>query len=138
MSMCGVFYTLSDDQLERLLSRKLDYAAFLASELSEKPLVGFSDAEYVWFELTDMLSDVQVRGVRHTEVIPEATGYAFSGDVRLIAWDFDRLTEGACKSRYGQESRRESFDTLYAIALKLREFYARAAERGEAVLFRVT
>lgn len=138
MSMCGVFYAISDDQLERLLSRKLDYAAFLASELPEKPQSCFSDAEYVWFELTDMLSDVQVRGVRHTEVIPEATGYAFSGDVRLIAWDCERLTEKACRSRYGQENRRESFDALYAIALKLRAFYMRAAERGEAVLFRVT
>ena len=139
MSMGGDFYALSDKQLESMLDGSLDYAEFLYDELEDKPREVYADGEYLWLELTRLLSDERACGAKHTDKIPEASGYAFYSDVASIAQGLSKLSEDELKSRYDDDGDIEaSFEEVLGVVQGLTAFYVRAASNGDAVLFRVT
>lgn len=138
MSLGGDFYALSDDQLQRLLDEKLYYGEFLAALLEEKPRECFSDGEYYWFELTRLLAPEDACGVDHTDVIPEMSGYSFAEQVLSTAQALARLSEEKLRQRHSQQGIEQDFGELYSVIQGVIAFYQRAAQQGDAVLFRVT
>lgn len=137
MSVGGDFYALSDQQLDRLLFGALNYAAFLANELPEKPSDCFTGAEYCWFDLTQLLSD-RVFGTP-TDLIPEAAGYVYAKQVpAVLQTTLTALDQAEFLSVCEAGEFADDATTLWAATQGLKAFYERAAAQGEAILFRVT
>lgn len=136
--MGGDFYALSDQQLQNLLDGTLDYAKFLDDELEEKPRECFSDGEIVWFELTQMLEPEYACGIENTDAVPEMSGYSLAEDVVGVAEELAALDEATLRERYAEADMVPTFDELYRVIQGLIAFYQRAAQNGDAVLFRVT
>ena len=138
MSFGGDFYALSDAQLQNLLDGSLDYAQFLDEQLAEKPRECFSEGEIVWFELTQMLEPEYACGIENTDAIPEMSGYSFADDVASIAQDLAALDEATLRERYDEAGMVPEFADMQRVIQGLTAFYQRAAQNGDAVLFRVT
>ena len=138
MSMGGDFYALSDQQLQNLLDGSLDYAQFLDNALAEKPRECFSEGEIVWFELTQMLEPEYACGIENTDAIPEMSGYSFAEDVAGVAEELAALDEAALRERYDEADMMPDFAEMQRVIQSLTAFYQRAAQNGDAVLFRVT
>ena len=139
MSLGGAFYALSDNQLERMLDGTLDYAKFLYNEdLEEKPRECFSEAEYYWHELTQLLSEEVACGQKVTDEIPEMSGFTFSGEVAAIASRLAQLTAVEIQSRHTALGLDGEWKSMYSAVKGLVEFYQRTASNGDAVLFRIT
>jgi hypothetical protein len=138
MSMGGDFFALTDDQLARLLRGTLDYGDFLYDGPGERPSECLADFEPLWFELTQVLAAERACGVRQTNLIPEICGYASSQEVVQIAARLAPLNAEVI----GQRCRLIGTDAgpaeVWPAVQALAAFYQRAAERGNAVLFRVT
>lgn len=138
MSMGGDFYALSDEQLQKMLNDELDYSKFLYDELNEKPAECFSDAEYCWNDVREILTPEDACGIDITDSIPEVSGYSFSSDVKTIAARLERLNESEIKERHFELGIETELETMSGIIKGLVAFYLRAATNGNAVLFRVT
>lgn len=138
MRMGGDFFALTDDQLARLLRGSLDYGEFLYDGPGEHPRECLSDHEPLWFELTQVLAAERACGVRQTSVIPEICGYASSQDVVQVAARLDALTAEAVARRCAAVATDAGTDEVWAAVQAVTAFYRRAADHGDAVLFRVT
>lgn len=138
MSMGGDFYSMTDEQLEKLLNEEVDYFKFLNSDVDPKPRECFSKAEIIWFDLTKLLAEESACGSEMTDVIPEMSGYSYAEEVKSIAHSLIALSEDELKERYAADDFENSFDEIYPLIIQLIEFYQRAAQHGDAVLFRVT
>jgi hypothetical protein len=140
MSMGGDFYAITDVQLQQLLDESIDYAAFLHGELAEQPRECFSDGEYLWFELTQLLDDESACGYDTTFAVPESSGYAFAVQVKQIAQALSQLSDDEIRQRCERIEMNEDdgVDAVVEVVLGLTAFYQRAASHGDAVLFRVT
>ena len=138
MSMGGDFYAISDLQLEQLLDGAVHYGDFLYDELDEKPRECYADAEYAWFELTQLLEPEMSPFSDHTDAIPEMSMYAYSDDVKRIAQRLSQLTPTMVASRYAASEMETELEELQGYIKGITDFYQRAAQNGDAVLFRVT
>lgn len=138
MSMGGDFFSISDEQLQRLLDKTLDYRFFLYEEMEEKPCECYSKGEHIWYELTRLLSDEDACGIEQTDVIPEFSGYSFSEDVHYISRRLEMLSEDEIRNRLENEEIEVSLEEISDVVKGLKEFYQRAASKRNAVLFRVT
>lgn len=137
MSMCGCFYAITDDQMDNLLDGSLSIDD-LRDDLDKDPARCFSDAEYIWFELTEKFGDISIRGVRSTDRIPEGAGVSYSGDVRLTASELAGLAPETLRQMCEGLTWGEGPEEVVRIANALIAFYQQAAQRGDAVLFRIT
>lgn len=138
MSMGADFYAMSDEQLQLLLDEKIDYGSFLYDELDFKPRACFTAAELIWVELTELLIDEIFLLLETTYVIPEQTGYAFSNTVKVIARNLSELNEDKFRQYFDMVDTEKSYDEIYKIVVMLTGFYQRAAQNGDAVIFRIT
>lgn len=138
MSMGGDFYALSDEQLTELLGEGMDYREFFYGESEERPRECYSGGELVWHELTQILMPEEGCGVEQTDVIPEASGYSYSGDVGAVAKELALLDDEEIQRRYSQIETSESFESVLKATKEVVAFYQRAAANKDAILFRVT
>lgn len=138
MSMGGDFFALTDDQLARLLRGSLDYGDFLYDGPGEHPREYLSDHEPLWFELTQVLAAEHACGVRQTHVIPEICGYASSQEVVQVAARLAVLTAEIIAKRCAILGTDAGAAEVWAAVQDVTAFYRRAADHGDAVLFRVT
>lgn len=138
MSMGGDFYAVTDDQLNHLLSGKLDYGDFFYDVGIEQPHECLSAYEHLWFELTQVLALEQACGVEQTDAIPEASGYASASDVPAIAQALAHLDFDTVQARCEELDIESGGDAMWLAVQDIAAFYQRAAHHGDAVIFRVT
>src|SRR5262245_16509353 len=138
MSMGGDFYALTDNQLTSLLEGALEYGKFLYDDTGERPHECLSRYEHLWYELSQVLADEEACGVEQSDAIPEMCGYTFSRDVTSIARMLERLDEAAIRDRCEQTGVDAPYEQIWSAVQDLSAFYRRAADKGNAILFRVT
>ncbi|WP_298610956.1 DUF1877 family protein [uncultured Thiothrix sp.] len=137
MSLGGDFYALSDQQLEDLLDGALGLA-FLYNELDERPRECYSGAEQAWYELTQILGSAMSDYSEQTDAIPEMSQYTWANDVPRLAAELAQMDEADIESRYNSDEMETDLATLKGYIQAVVSFYQRAAQKGDAVLFRVT
>lgn len=137
MSLGGDFYALSDQQLEDLLDGTLGLA-FLYKELEEYPRECYSGAEQAWYELTQILGAIMSDYSEQTDAIPEISQYTWATDVPKLAEKLARVDEAYIESSYNGDEMATDLATLKNYIQAVIRFYQRAAQNGDAVLFRVT
>lgn len=137
MSLGGDFYALSDQQLEALLDGALGLA-FLYNELEEQPRECYAGAEQAWYELTQILGTIMSDYSEQTDAIPEMSQYTWADDVPKLAEKLARLDEAHIENRYNGDEMETDLATLKGYIQEVVGFYQRAAQNGDAVLFRVT
>lgn len=137
MSLGGDFYALSDQQLENLLEGSLGLD-FLYGDLEEQPRECYAEAEYAWYELTQMLGAIMSNYSEQTDAIPEMSQYTWAADVPKLAESLARMDEAKIESLYKGDEMQTDLATLKGYIQDVVSFYQRAATNGDAVLFRVT
>lgn len=137
MSLGGDFYALTDLQLERMLEGALGLE-FLYDELEEKPRECYSEAEHAWYELMQILSPVMMPFSEQTDTIPEMSQFSWAHEVVELAEELVEIDDEMIEERYDPEEMNTDLDTLKGYIKKIVSFYQRAAQHGDAVLFRVT
>lgn len=137
MSLGGVFYALSDGQLERLLDGTLSLS-FLYNELDEKPREAYS-VEWAWLDVIRIVEHVTADFAEQTDEIPEMSQYSWATDVKEIAPLFVKLDDEAVERYYKwlDDTSTELAEVSHHIK-NIASLYQRAAQQGDAVLFRVT
>ncbi|WP_020397199.1 DUF1877 family protein [Thiolinea disciformis] len=137
MSLGGAFYILSDDQLERLLDGSLSLS-FLYNELDEKPREAYS-VERAWLDVIRIVEDFTEDFAEQTNEIPEMSQYSWATDVKEIAPLFVRLNDDEVESYYNwlDDASTELAELSHHMK-NIASLYQRAAQQGDAVLFRVT
>lgn len=137
MSLGGDFYALSDQQLENMLDGSLGLA-FLYDDLEERPRECYSDAEEAWYELTQILGALMSDYSERTDAIPEVSQYTWADNVPKLAEKLALVDNAFIERRYNSSEMQTDLDTLKIYIKAITSFYQRAAQQGDAVLFRVT
>lgn len=142
MSLGGDFYAVSPDHMTKLLDGTMDFEAYRSDELEERPGACFADAEFIWYELTQMFADEDVCGAENSETIAEQAMYNLAPAVPSIATSLAALSDEELLRRYRACAEERNADTEDGETLKvlrgLVAFYQAAASNGHAVLFHVT
>jgi hypothetical protein len=133
----GDFYAMSDAQLMRLLDGTVHFGAFLYGEAAEQPRECYSEAAPYWQALLKLLAPEDGCGSEVTDTIPEASGYSYAEDVAFVAAQLAGLSDETLQQRYLEGKIEIDFESLLAAVKGVIDFYQRAAQHGEAVLFRV-
>lgn len=136
MSLGGDFYALSDQQLEDLLDGSLGLA-FLYDDLDEQPRECYAKAEDAWYELTQILGPEMNVYSEKTDAIPEASQYSWANETAALAESLAGIDTATIERRYKSEMETD-LATIKRYIKDLVAFYQRAAQNGDAVLFRVT
>jgi hypothetical protein len=134
----GNFHALSDDQLKRLLAGELAHEAFLGAGGAERPRETYAQAAQVWYELSQVLQAEGACGAEQTDRIPEMVGFSYSPQVQATAGKLAALGEAEVRKRCEGALMDATPEQVLGAVNDLKGFYQRAAERGEAVLFRVS
>ena len=138
MSFGGDFFAMTDEQLEGLVDGSLELA-FLYGDLEQKPREVYSDAEYAWYELTQILGSMMMSYSESTDAIPEISQLTWASDVAALASELADLDAATIEALYNDsEEMGCSLEELKGYIQGLTAFYQRAANNGDAVLFRVT
>ncbi|MES2945987.1 MAG: DUF1877 family protein [Pseudomonadota bacterium] len=138
MSMGGDFYSITEDQLTRLLEGDLAYGDFLYDSEGEQPRECFSQFERLWYELSKVTQEENGCGVEICDVIPEICTYSYPDDVAETSEMLAGLDEATIQERCEEEGIETPYQEVWAAVQGLKDFYQRAANNGDAVLFRVT
>lgn len=137
MSYGGVFYSLTDDQLQRIIAGSLDGESFLQGSSAEKPADCYSEGELFWYELAKILHTENGCGADITEAVPESGAYSYSEDVQRTADALTRLSKEEVRRRHEQLVTGFSYEAVYKAILGLSFFYKRAQRAGHAMLFNI-
>ncbi|RZU38626.1 uncharacterized protein DUF1877 [Fluviicoccus keumensis] len=138
MSTGGSFYVLSDEELEQLLDDGEEGFEAFMHDSHEREY--FSEQEWYWYELTELLDDEGVRGelADFAEDVGCGVGYAFAEDVRIIAEALSRLTDEDIGERF-EDMRdimgRMTLEEMLELVKGLSAFYQKASKNGAAILF---
>lgn len=137
MSGGGWFEALSDEHLTLILEKDF-FDDFTDGKLAQD---SFSEQDWYWYELTELLDEEDVRG-ELIEKLFEETGYAVSylgsDDVKAVAEALSNLTTEDIRQRFDAKQeimQKISYDTILVLVRGLTAFYQKAAKNNHAVLF---
>lgn len=138
MSLGGNFFAMTDKQLQSLLDGSLELD-FLYGDLAEKPREVYAQAEWAWLDIIRVVEDDTAGLAEQTNDIPETSQYSWAAQVKKIAPKLAALDDVTFESRYGELDGAETGpEELKKYIDEVVGFFQRAAQHGDAVLFRVT
>lgn len=135
MSMGGDFHAITNTDLEGLLAGDLDFDAYFAKGLDQRPVECFSGGEHLWFELTQLLEPENGCGANVSDLAPMGGTYSGPGEA-LATWKaLSSLDRDELNQRFAHLETGVGFEECFVVVKDLTQFYERAARAGNAVFF---